>query len=221
MTSPAPREFYDSEYHFEEDATRPDEKRIRHSLRHLEPLSGTEYLDLGCGAGWAARLAKVDGHAARVTGLDFSRTALVLAKKHTPEILWVQADGTALPLADGAFDRLFCNGSLEHFPDVSKGVREIARILKPGARAVLIVPNFYVKTEQPMEFRTHYWAWKRLFETSGLSVEKVATDWGPPVFKNANLKRSIARLVGKVLCMIPFMQYQFIFVVSRASRAQG
>jgi ubiquinone/menaquinone biosynthesis C-methylase UbiE len=213
--APAPRAFYDSEYHFEEDATRPDEKRIWHALRHLNPLAGSEFLDLGCGAGWATRLAKVDGNAKRAVGLDFSRTALVLARKHTPQILWVQADGTALPIADGTFDRLFCNGSLEHFPDVNKGLREIARILRSGATAVLIVPNFYVKTEQPMEFRTHYWGWRRMLETSGFALVKTGIDWGPPVFKNANLKRAIARLAGKIISAIPFMQYQFIFVLRR------
>jgi hypothetical protein len=66
-----------------------------------------------------------------------------------------------------------------------------------------------------MEFRTHYWAWKKLFLAAGLDVERVGIDWGPPVFKNANLKRAIARLIGKVLCAFPFMQYQFVFVVSR------
>src|SRR5829696_672676 len=101
MSSPAPREFYDAEYHFAEDAERPDEKRIWHALRHLEPLNGTDFLDLGCGAGWATRLAKVEGGAKRVVGLDFSRTALSLAREHTPQVLWIQADGTALPLADG------------------------------------------------------------------------------------------------------------------------
>jgi ubiquinone/menaquinone biosynthesis C-methylase UbiE len=216
MSSPAPRDFYDSQYHFAEDAQRPDEKRIRRSMRHLEPIAGTIWLDLGCGAGWAARMAKADGRAARVVGLDFSSTGLKLGKQHTPlGVLWVQADGTSLPLPDGAFDRLFCNGSLEHFPDVRRGVAEVARVLKPSGRAVLIVPNFYVKTEQPMEFRTHYWAWKRLFESAGLRVDKVTTDWGPPVFKNANLKRAIARIVGKMLSAIPFMQYQFVFVLTR------
>jgi SAM-dependent methyltransferase len=127
----------------------------------------------------------------------------------------VQGDGTALPIADASFDRLFCNGALEHFPDVALGVSEIARILKPRGRAVLIVPNFYVKTEQPMEFRTHYWGWKRLIEARGLSVIKTGTDWGPAVFKNANLKRALARLAGKVLSAIPFMQYQFIFVAQK------
>jgi ubiquinone/menaquinone biosynthesis C-methylase UbiE len=212
---PAPREFYDSEYHFEEDATRPDEKRIWHALRHLNPIAGSEFLDLGCGAGWATRLAKVQGNARRAVGLDFSRTALVLARRHTPQILWVQADGTALPIADRTFDRLFCNGSLEHFPDVNKGLREIARVLRGGATAVLIVPNFYVKTEQPMEFRTHYWGWRRMLESAGFELVKTGIDWGPPVFKNANLKRAIARLAGKIVSAIPFMPYQFIFVLRR------
>jgi ubiquinone/menaquinone biosynthesis C-methylase UbiE len=211
----APREFYDSQYHFEEDAARPDEKRIWHALRHLEPLAGRDFFDLGCGAGWATRLARVQGNAKRTLGLDFSRTGLLLARRHTPEILWVQGDGTSVPLADGCVDRLFCNGALEHFPDVRRGIAEIARVLRPGARAVLIVPNFYVKTEQPMEFRTHYWGWKKLLEQSGLAVERTGTDWGPPVFKNANLKRALARAAGKVLSAIPFMQYQFIFVATK------
>jgi ubiquinone/menaquinone biosynthesis C-methylase UbiE len=215
MTSTAPRAFYDSQYHYEEDAARPDEKRIWHALRHLEPIYGSNFFDLGCGAGWAARLAKVEGRAKKVVGLDFSRTGLLHARKHSPQIAWIQGDGTALPLADAAFDRLFCNGSLEHFPDIDRGLREIARILRPGSRLVLIVPNFYVKTEQPMEFRTHYWGWKQKFEAAGFAIEKTGIDWGPPVFKNANLKRAIARMVGKIVSAIPLMQYQFIFVLTR------
>jgi len=82
---------------------------------------------------------------------------------------------------------------------------------------VLIVPNFYVKTEQPMEFRTHYWGWKRLLEERGLKVERTGIDWGPAVFKNANLKRALARTIGKILSAIPFMQYQFIFVVRKSA----
>lgn len=211
-----PRRFYDAEYHFAEDVERPDEKRIWHALRHLQPLSGQTFFDLGCGAGWAARLAKHDGKVRRALGLDFSWTGLELAHRHSPAgILWVQGDGTALPIADGSIDRLFCNGALEHFPDVNLGVSEISRVLRAGGRAVLIVPNFYVKTEQPMEFRTHWWGWKRLIESHEMTVKKTGIDWGPPVFKNTNFKRAIARIVGKMLSAFPFMQYQFIFVVEK------
>src|SRR5688572_7638089 len=175
--SASPRDFYDAEYHFAEDVQRPNERRIRRSLRHL-PLKGATHLDLGCGAGWAARMSRADG-AQRTIGLDFSRTALQLARRHTPEILWVQADGTALPVADGSIDTLHCDGALEHFPDPQKGLREIARILRPGGRGVLIVPNFYVKTEQPLEFRATYSAWKAKIAAAGLTVEHTGTDWGP------------------------------------------
>ncbi|HEX8524370.1 MAG TPA: class I SAM-dependent methyltransferase [Tepidisphaeraceae bacterium] len=215
MSQAQPREFYDTQYHFAEDAERPDTARFWHSLRHLQPLEGKDFLDLGCGAGWAARLVKDEGRARKVIGLDFSRTALELAHQHAPGVLWVQADGTALPIADASIDRLFCNGALEHFPDVKVGLAQVHRVLRSGARAVLIVPNFYVRTEQPMEFRTHYWGWKKLMEEAGLRVERTYTDWGPPVLKNANLKRAVVRLAGKMISAVPFMQYQFIFVVRK------
>lgn len=215
-TSRNPRAFYDAEYHFDEDVERPDERRIWRAMKHLQPMEGMTYFDLGCGAGWAARLAKLQGKVKRAVGLDFSWTGLELAHRHTPKgVLWVQGDGTALPIASNSIDCLFCNGALEHFPDVNLGVAEVARVLRPGGRAVLIVPNFYVKTEQPMEFRTHYAGWKRLIETHGMKVLKTGTDWGPSIFKNANLKRAIARTIGKVLSAVPMMQYQFIFVAEK------
>jgi len=213
MSTSTPRHFYDSQYHFEEDAAQPDEKRIWHALGRLGAMGGLSFLDVGCGAGWAIHMARRDAPVAQAVGVDFSITALKLARRHSPHVLWVQADGTSLPFTDASFDRLFCNGALEHFPDVKKGIHEIARVLKHNARAVIIVPNFYVKTEQPMEFAASYWNWKRQFESAGLSVVSVAKDWGPPVFKNGNLKRALARLAGKIITAMPFMQYQFIFVL--------
>ena len=76
MSPAAGREFYDTQYHYAEDATRPDEKRIWHALRRLEPMRKTTFLDLGCGAGWATRLARTKGGGTRVIGLDFSRTGI-------------------------------------------------------------------------------------------------------------------------------------------------
>ncbi len=212
-----PRNFYDSEYHFAADVQRPNEPRIWSHLRRLGSLSGKTYFDLGCGAGWAARLARTQGGAARAIGLDFSRTALELARRHSPQILWIQADGTALPVADASVDALHCDGALEHFPDPDKGLGEIRRILKPGGRAVLVVPNFYVKTEQPLELHLNYWGWKRRIEAAGLRVEKTGIDWGPPVFAAKGLARKLKRLIGKALGLVPFMQYQFVFVLRTMS----
>lgn len=208
--------FYDSEYHFQQDAERPHESRIRYILKRFGSLAGKTYFDLGCGAGWAARLARQEGGAAQVIGLDFSRTALELARRHTPEILWIQADGTALPVADSSVDALHCDGALEHFPDPSKGLSEVARILKPDGRAVILVPNFYVVTEQPLELRLSYWGWKKRIEASGLCIQRTGVDWGPPIFGTKNPLRSLKRFAGRMLGIVPFMQYQFVFVLKRA-----
>ncbi|HEV2295535.1 MAG TPA: class I SAM-dependent methyltransferase [Tepidisphaeraceae bacterium] len=210
------RGFYDSEYHFHQDVQRPHESRIRSILRRLQPLEGKTYFDLGCGAGWASRLAQYEGGAKHVIGLDFSRTALELAKGHTPEVLWVQADGTALPVADASVDALHCDGALEHFPDPNKGLAEVARILKPDGQAVILVPNFYVVTEQPLELRLSYWGWKQRIMAAGLRIERTGVDWGPPIFGTSNPLRSLKRLAGRMLGLIPFMQYQFVFVLKRA-----
>jgi ubiquinone/menaquinone biosynthesis C-methylase UbiE len=212
----APRDFYDTTYHFANDVTRPDESRIRRSLRFLGNLEGLSHLDLGCGGGWAARLAHLEGRTRHTLGLDFSRTALTLARQHTPQILWVQADGAALPIANDSIDRLFCDGALEHFPSPAKGWQEIARILRRGSgRAVVIVPNFYVRTEQPLEFRTNYWGWKKLIQTAGLTLEETHVDWGPPLRSAGSPMRAAKRFAGKVLGVIPFLQYQFVFVVTK------
>ena len=211
------RDFYDSEYHFRQDVERPREPRIRGALRRLGSLAGKTYFDLGCGAGWASRLALREGGAKHAIGLDFSRTALELARRHTPEVLWIQADGTALPVADASVDALHCNGALEHFPDVGKGLSEVARILKPQGRAVVILPNFYVVTEQPLELRLSYWGWKRHIESAGLRIERTGVDWGPPVLGTKSPTRALKRLVGRALGVVPFMQYQFVFVLKRAT----
>jgi SAM-dependent methyltransferase len=218
MTDPAPRDFYDTEYHYAQDVARPNEARIRRSLRFLGSLDGTTHHDLGCGAGWAARLARVEGRTRRTFGLDFSRTALQLARQHTPEILWIQADGTALPIADASIDRLFCDGALEHFPSPAKGWTEIARILRANGLGVVIVPNFYVKTEQPMEFRTNYWGWKKLIASAGLTLVATHVDWGPPVRGAGSPMRAAKRLGGKLLGVVPFRPYLFILVVEKKAK---
>src|SRR5579871_661367 len=78
------REFYDREYHFGEDVDRPNPDRLWRALRHLEPLDGTTLLDLGCGVGWATRLAVDHGRVGHAVGLDFSQTALQLAARAAP-----------------------------------------------------------------------------------------------------------------------------------------
>ena len=48
----------------------------------------------------------------------------------------------SLPFTDGAFDRVICQGSLDHFADAREFMREAARVTKPDGRIVIALANF-------------------------------------------------------------------------------
>jgi SAM-dependent methyltransferase len=54
----------------------------------------------------------------------------------------IKVDLQAMPFPDGAFDTVICNNVLEHVPDDHKAMTEIARVLRPGGRALLTVPLY-------------------------------------------------------------------------------
>jgi len=215
MTTPRPWEFYESDYHFLEDAERPNFPRLWRALERLEPLAGTTFLDLGSGVGWAARLALRRGGARTAVALDFARRALDIGRRQTPEACWVRGDGTSLPFPAASFDRVLSFGSFEHFPDLRAGLAELRRILRPGGLAVIVVPNFYVRTEQPMEFRATGGAWARMFREAGFEIESVGTDSGPAIFKNGSPVRILLRVALRVASLVPPLRYQFVFVLRR------
>jgi len=215
MSAPRPWEFYEADYHFLEDAERPNLPRIWRVLRRLEPLAGTSFLDLGSGVGWAARLALRRGGARVAVALDFARRPLDLGRRQTPEARWVRGDGTTLPFATATFDRVLAFGSIEHFPNLPQGLAELFRILRSGGMAAVVVPNFYVRTEQPLEFRATRREWERILRAAGFEIAGVGTDSGPAIFKNRRPVRILLRLGLRVASLVPPLRYQFVFVLRR------
>jgi SAM-dependent methyltransferase len=223
MSDPALRDFYDQEYHFREDADRPNTSRLWRALHEMQPLQGTVLLDIGCGVGWSTALAARRGHAGHAVGLDFSRRALELAARSAAAVprdgprrlSWVSGDGMALPFPAETFDRAFSFGSMEHFPDVAGGFAELARVLRPGGLAVIVVPNFYVRTAQPVEHRDTERGWRRIMEAAGLHVIRVRADPGPAIFKNLRPIRLVLRVALRVIGLVPALRYQFIFVLRK------
>ncbi|MBN2022912.1 MAG: class I SAM-dependent methyltransferase [Pirellulales bacterium] len=98
-------------------------------------------LDVGSGAGQLAKhLLKYADPEATITCFDLShemlRRARTRLKNARPRYL--AADLTRLPFPDGAFDCVTCGYVLEHLPDPRDGLRELARVMMPGARMLLL-----------------------------------------------------------------------------------
>ena len=215
MAQDSTREYYDESYHFAEDVEKPNRPRTRRALREIEPLRGLRMLDLGCGAGLATRMAIEESGATLAVGLDFSWTALAFAHRTSPVGAWIQGDGTTLPFRDASFERVFSHGSMEHFPDIAAGFRELRRVMTPGGRAVIVVPNFWVKTEQPLEFRADQQGWTRAIEGAGLRVVHVGTDSGPAILKNLNPLRILMRIALRIVSLFPAIRYQHVFLLEK------
>jgi SAM-dependent methyltransferase len=98
-------------------------------------------LDAGCGNGRYSRvLLKRADPDARVTACDLAPKMLARARKRLDpaRVTFAVADLTRLPYADGLFDAAVCGWVLEHLPDPRLGLRELARVLRPGGKLLLL-----------------------------------------------------------------------------------
>lgn len=98
---------------------------------------GTKVLDLCCGPGFLAAGAMRRG--AEATGLDFSATAIELARARFPGCRFEQGDAQALPFPDASFDSVVCGYGLMHVPEPTVVMSEIRRVLRPGGRVAVSV----------------------------------------------------------------------------------
>ena len=108
------------------------------------PGPGEQVLDVACGTGIVARRAAVRvGSGGTVVGLDLNEGMLGVARKVSsdvrPAIEWQQGDASDMPLADRAFDVVFCQQGLQFFPDRPAALVEMHRVLVQNGRLVLSV----------------------------------------------------------------------------------
>lgn len=105
---------------------------------------GDAALDVCCGTGdLALELAKLVMPEGRVVGCDFSEPMLDLAREKTAErgveaVRFEWADALELPYDGERFDAVTVGFGARNLADLDRGLREMARVLKPGGRAVIL-----------------------------------------------------------------------------------
>jgi len=104
----------------------------------LELTASDRLLDVGCGTGAASRrAAEVAGS---VVGIDLSSQILREAARLADgldDVRFVRADAESLPFPNASFTAAICTNSFHHYPSPVRALREIARVLTPGARVVI------------------------------------------------------------------------------------
>jgi SAM-dependent methyltransferase len=126
----------------------------------LAPQPGEQLLDLGCGAGQAARLlADMVGPGGRVAALDRPSPAMrrlgeAASQEGTGSLDVVAGSAEAVPFADASFDAALCVNVLEAVSDRARALHEIRRVLKPGGRALVAHDDYesqaYTSTDREL-----------------------------------------------------------------------
>lgn len=104
----------------------------------LQALKPKRILDFCCGAGWLSK--DLASHNYEVIGMDISCVLLKSARRVTPMVAFVVADGMNLPFKEGAFDVVISVAALHHV-DVRRSLREVRRVLKNPCTLMLMEPN--------------------------------------------------------------------------------
>lgn len=125
-----------------------DDGRVKHAvigsavLRRLAGARDLDVVEIGTGTGWLAGLVRPQ--ARRVVGLDGSAALLDQARRAVPGVEFVEADlQRPLPLPDRAFDVALACLVLHDLRPLERAYAELARVLRPGGKLLVIDLNAY------------------------------------------------------------------------------
>lgn len=123
-------------------------------------------VDVGCGSGrWARRVAPRVGE---LHCVDASGAALEVCRRNLQgraNVRFHQASVGELPFEDASLDFAYSLGVLHHVPDTEAGLREIARVLKPGAP--LLVYLYY-------SLDNRAWWYQQVWRASDVARQRIA-----------------------------------------------
>jgi SAM-dependent methyltransferase len=153
VTAAVAEDRYERERAFHEDRYADDPRAVvdkyyrvarRSHARYVELLAteGAQVLEYGCGV--RSEALEVAGVGSHVTGIDISAKAVELARQAAvdsgrDDATFVEMNAERLTFADDSFD-LVCGSGILHHLALDAAYAEVARVLRPGGRAVFVEP---------------------------------------------------------------------------------
>lgn len=127
-----------------------DKRRFRYSLQDymhtafgFDEFAGKSILEIGCGSGIDSLEFARNG--ARVTAVDFTKSAVQLTKELSQEsgfpIEVLKVNARKLCFTHESFDCVYSYGVLHHIPDVEQVLEEVHRVLKPNGKVIAMLYN--------------------------------------------------------------------------------
>ncbi|MEA1901967.1 MAG: class I SAM-dependent methyltransferase [Actinomycetota bacterium] len=104
------------------------------NIDRLLPLSNQRVLEVGCGQGHLTK--RLADRGVDITGIDANPNAREVSE--CDRVFYMR--GEALEFDDATFDAVLSVHALEHIPDIEGAISEMARVLKPGGKALHIYP---------------------------------------------------------------------------------
>lgn len=92
-------------------------------------------LDAACGTGRHTEYLRSRGH--RVVAIDMAPAMLAKAREKVPGARFCLADLTNIPLAAASFDLAVCSLALDHAPELTRPIVELARVVRPDGWAIV------------------------------------------------------------------------------------
>lgn len=136
--------------------------------------SPASVLDVGCGTGRLLRAAATRWPSAQLIGVDPAQGMVDGARQLTPGATIHRGLAESLPLPDASVELVFSTMSSHHWRDQAIGIREIARVLRPGGHFILadVALPRVLRWLAIHESGLPAAARERLFTAAGLRIEQ-------------------------------------------------
>ena len=156
--------------------------------------AGSRVIDVATGTGdLAIALARAVRPGGEVVGCDFSEEMLARARRKAPKLRFEFADALSLPYASDSFDAATVGFGARNFSDLERGIDEMARVVRPGGRVVIL--EITQPTREPLAGFYRQWFDRLVPAVGRLAGESSAYSYLPSSVRRFPAARELAAVM--------------------------